>query len=95
MSNEDNKEELKRKVKALLLRKYGNTSRDSMEKLFKEYDKNQSGSIDNAELEQLLKDAEVGNGLTRGMWVSGIIKELDTGKDKSISWREFDAVINN
>lgn len=95
MSDDDNEKELKEKIKALMLRKYGDTSRESMEKMFRSYDKDRSGEIDSDELEKLLKDAEVGNGITRGMWVSGIIKKLDKDGDKSISWREFDAVINS
>lgn len=87
--------ELQAKIKGLLLRKYGDTARESMEKLFRAYDKNRNGEIDNSELEQLLKDAEVGNGITRGMWVKGIMKKLDADGDKSISWKEFDSVINN
>lgn len=87
--------ELQEKIKALLLRKYGSTSRESMEKLFKSYDKNKNGDIDKSELEQLLKDADIGNGLTRGMWASGIIEKLDSGRDKSISWKEFDSAISS
>lgn len=90
-----NQIELQDKIKALLLRKYGNTARESMEKLFKEYDKNKSGDIDKGELEQLLKDADVGNGFTRGAWANGIIEKLDAGRDKQISWREFDSVISS
>lgn len=92
---DENELELKEKITALMLRKYGDTSRESMEKLFKLYDKNRNGNIDKTELEQLLKDAEVGNGFTRGAWVSGIIKKLDSDRDRSISWREFDSVINS
>ena len=35
-------------------------------------------------LDQLLKDAEVGNFMTRGLWV-GVLKELDQDKDGVIS----------
>lgn len=90
-----NEAELKDKIQALLLRKYGSTSRESMEKLFNVYDKNRNGNIDKAELEQLLKDADIGNGLTRGAWANGIIEKIDTGRDKSISWREFDSIVNS
>jgi Ca2+-binding EF-hand superfamily protein len=92
---DQNEIELKDKIQRLLLRKFGNTSRESMLKMFNEYDKNKNGNIDKGELEQLLKDADVGNGLTRGAWASGIIKKMDTGSDKSISWKEFDTVINS
>lgn len=91
----DPETELKEKIQRLMLRKYGDTSRESMEKLFREYDKNKSSNIDKEELERLLKDAEVGNFVTRGEWVKGIMKKLDANGDKSISWREFDSVINS
>ena len=92
---DENEIELKDKIKALLMRKYGSTSRESMEKLFNLYDKNRNGNIDKAELKELLKDADIGNGITRGAWADGIVKKLDTGADKSISWKEFDSVINS
>ena len=95
MATDRNQEELVSKIKGLLLRSTGRTDRDSMQKLFKSYDKDGNGRIGARELEQLLQDAGVGNGFTRGAWVDGIIKKLDTGKlDHEISWEEFDAVMN-
>lgn len=95
MATDRNQEELVSKIKGLLLRTTGKTDRDSMQKLFKSYDKDGNGRIGDRELEQLLKDAGVGNGLTRGAWVDGIIKKLDSGRlDNEISWEEFDAVMN-
>ena len=44
-------------------------------------------------LEQLLKDADVGNGFTRGAWVKGVIGALDTNADKTIDWDEFSAAV--
>lgn len=91
MSGEE--QELKEKISRQLLRKYGNTDRESMQKLFNEYDTDRRGTISPTELEKLLKDADVGNGLTRGAWVRGIIKKLDSGKDGAIDWREFTAAL--
>ena len=95
MASQQDEIELQDKIQRLLLRKFGHTSPESMRKLFNEYDKNKNGNIDKGELEQLLKDADVGTGLTRGAWANGIIKKMDTGSDKSISWKEFDTVINS
>lgn len=94
MATDRNQEELVTKIKGLLLRQTGKTDRDSMRKLFKSYDHDGNGRIGERELDQLLKDASVGNGFTRGMWVDGIIKKLDSGRmDGEISWEEFDAVM--
>jgi Ca2+-binding EF-hand superfamily protein len=86
-------EELVEKVQALLQKQYGDTSPESMRKLFDAYDRNGDGRVGGDELEQLLKDAGVGNGLTRGMWVKGIIKELDLNRDQTIDWAEFSKAI--
>ena len=86
-------EELVAKIKKLLTKTYGDASVESMKKLFDAYDKNGDQRIDAGELEQLLKDADVGNGITRGAWVKGVIAALDTNSDKTIDWNEFsDAV---
>ena len=93
MAANPEKEELTQKIKSLLLRQTGNTSQDSMQALFKSYDHNRNGRIGPNELKDLLSEAGVGNGFTRGAWVTGIMKELDTNHDGEISWEEFDASI--
>jgi Ca2+-binding EF-hand superfamily protein len=86
-------EELVEKIQKLLKKKYGDASIESMRKLFDAYDRNKDERIDAGELEQLLKDADVGNAFTRGAWVKGVIAALDTNADKTIDWKEFsDAV---
>lgn len=82
-------EQLVEKIEALLQKKYGSTDEGSMRKLFDAYDSNADGKIDKGELSQLLKDADIGNSLTRGTWVKGIIEKLDQNADKAISWDEF------
>jgi Ca2+-binding EF-hand superfamily protein len=57
------------------------------------FDKDRNGKIGADELEELLKDAHVGNGFTRGAWVSGIIKKMDGSHDGEIDWREFSATL--
>ncbi|MEP7121650.1 MAG: EF-hand domain-containing protein [Byssovorax sp.] len=93
MASSSDKEELTHKIKGLLLRKTGSSSRESMQTMFKSYDHDKNGRIGASELKDLLNDASVGNGFTRGAWVDGIIKELDTNHDGEISWEEFDASI--
>ena len=86
-------EELVAKIKILLNQKYGDESMESMRKLFDEYDRDKDQKISPEELERLLKDANIGNGLTRGAWVRGVVGALDQNGDKKIDWKEFtDAV---
>ena len=86
-------EELVDKIQKLLRKKYGDASIESMRKLFDEYDRDKDQKISPEELERLLKDAEIGNGLTRGAWVRGVVGALDQNGDKKIDWKEFsDAV---
>jgi Ca2+-binding EF-hand superfamily protein len=82
-------EQLVEKIEALLQKKYGGTDEASMKKLFDAYDFNKDGKIDKSELHQLLKEANIGNTLTRGAWVTGIMEKLDQNADKAISWDEF------
>jgi Ca2+-binding EF-hand superfamily protein len=86
-------EELVAKIQKLVKKKYGDASVENMRKLFDEYDRDKDQKISPDELEKLLKDADVGNGLTRGSWVKGVIGALDTNQDKKIDWDEFTAAI--
>lgn len=86
-------EELVEKIQKLLKKKYGDSSIENMRKLFDEYDRDKDQKISADELERLLKDADVGNGLTRGAWVKGVIGALDKNSDKKIDWDEFTAAI--
>ena len=91
MANEQ--EELVTKIKALLVKQYGDTTMESTRELFDKYDLNKDGKINDKELEGLLKDAGIGNGLTRGAWIKGIIGALDKNGDKQIDWEEFTAAV--
>src|SRR5262249_988772 len=91
MANEQ--QELVEKVQALMTKKYGGTSTESMRKLFDAYDRDRDGKIDSGELETLLKDAGVGNAITRGAWIKGIINALDQNGDKRIDWDEFSKAV--
>ncbi len=83
-----NVRELKTKVGALVQSKFGG----DYKKAFAHYDTNQDGGVDKGELVQLLSDAGVGNGITRGTWASKIIEKLDTTGDSKIEWSEFETV---
>jgi Ca2+-binding EF-hand superfamily protein len=86
-------EELVEKIQKLLKKRYGDSSLESMRKLFDEYDRDKDQHISADELEKLLKDADIGNAFTRGAWVKGVIGALDKNADKTIDWQEFsDAV---
>lgn len=86
-------DELVAKIQKLVKKKYGDASVENMRKLFDEYDRDRDQKISPDELEKLLKDADVGNGLTRGAWVKGVIGALDTNADRKIDWDEFTAAI--
>ena len=91
MGNEQ--EELVSKIKVLLNKTYGDTSLESMKKLFDDYDVDKDQKISEKELEKLLKDANIGNSFTRGMWIKGIVGALDKNGDKVIDWDEFSSAV--
>jgi Ca2+-binding EF-hand superfamily protein len=82
-------EELVTKIDKLLRKKYGNNSIQSQQRLFNSHDKDSDGKIDSTELSALLKEASVGNAITRGAWVRGIMDHMDTDHDGMISWPEY------
>ncbi len=53
---------------------------------------NTDHTINREELLWALKQAGIGNWMTRGAWADGIIAELDKGGDRTISEREFASV---
>ena len=88
MASEQNKQELREKVAALVAGRFGGHFRTA----FAHYDSNNDGLISKDELKALLGDAGVGSSWTRWAWAAGIIEELDTDGDGLISWLEFAAV---
>ncbi len=92
MANDKQVEELKRKVTDLVNGKYGG----DWTRAFTHYAglNGTASLVGEEELGRLLKDAGVGNGLTRGAWITGVMKELDTSKDEYISWAEFQAKLD-
>jgi Ca2+-binding EF-hand superfamily protein len=89
MTMSKEQEELVEKVKALMQKKYGADDATALRKLFDHYDANKDGKIEKRELETMLADAGIGNSFTRGMWVKGVMGELDTNEDKLIDWSEL------
>jgi Ca2+-binding EF-hand superfamily protein len=88
MAREKEKQELADKVSALVAARFGGDYR----RAFHHYDQGGDEQLDRDELKALLSDAGVGNVLTRSMWVSGILDELDTDGDGRIGWADFEAV---
>jgi Ca2+-binding EF-hand superfamily protein len=89
MANEAQKKELQDKVNKLVAERFGG----DYQRGFEHYDKNKDGKIGRDELVSLLHDAGIGNWLTRGAWAAGILAELDTDKDGTISQTEFRSVL--
>jgi Ca2+-binding EF-hand superfamily protein len=91
MPFESERRELKSKVAKLIQHKFAG----DYQAAFDCYDTQpRDGKISKAELVELLSDADIGNWITRGQWADGIIAELDTDQDGSISWSEFNAVLS-
>jgi Ca2+-binding EF-hand superfamily protein len=88
MANEEKRQEIDDKMTALVKIRFGGDYRAA----FAHYDADGNGVIDKDELKTLLSDAGIGSGLTRWAWAKGIIGEVDTSGDGSISWEEFAAV---
>ena len=89
-ATEVQRDELRDKVSQLVRGQFGG----DYHKAFDHYDGDaKDGKISKRGLTQLLDDAGLGNWLTRSAWVSGIIAELDTDGDGSISAAEFEDVL--
>ena len=86
-------EELKTKIHKLVKEKFAGDYR----KGFDHYGTidGEDSKIGSTALKQLLTDADVGNRLTRGLWVEGILNALDKDKDSAISWDEFESILED
>ncbi|MBI4704276.1 MAG: EF-hand domain-containing protein [Deltaproteobacteria bacterium] len=91
MATPEQLDELKGKISGLVDTKFGG----DYTKAFNHYAElsGAGGLVERTDLLQLLEDAGVGSWLSRGAWADGIMKELDTNKDKGISWEEFETVV--
>ena len=90
MATEAQKQELTDKVTKLVTDRFNG----DYQKAFEHYDSDKrDGRIDKAELAEFLKDAGIGNWLTRGAWTAGILAALDADKDGTIAAVEFQAAL--
>jgi Ca2+-binding EF-hand superfamily protein len=89
VASEQNKQELREKVAALVAARFGGDDRAA----FAHYDANNDGLISKDELKTMLGEAGVGSSWTRWAWAAGIIEELDANGDGLISWPEFAAAL--
>jgi Ca2+-binding EF-hand superfamily protein len=85
VASEQNKQELRDKVAALVAARFGGDDRVA----FAHYDANNDGLISKDELKAMLGEAGVGSSWTRWAWAAGIIEELNANGDGLISWPEF------
>ncbi len=81
--------ELDSKVNALADARYGAHDVATLKKLFLSYDKNGDNLLSRDEVYALFSDADVGNWLTRGAWVSGTFEKVDKSKDDQLTWEEY------
>jgi hypothetical protein len=87
-TEDKNVTELKKKVGALVDHKF----RGDYGVAFDSYDSDHDGKMTKDEIVQMLEDAGVGNGLTRGAWANGILDKLDMNHDRGVQWGEFESV---
>lgn len=80
-----NVKELKEKVGKLVKDNFNG----DLKKAFEHYDADGDNAVNADEISALLKDAGVGNAITRGFWVNGILAKLDKNEDKKVEWPEF------
>lgn len=87
MGAAEDQRELIDKVNALARKRWG--AGDHWRELFDAYDSDSDGEASPAEVNELLRDAGVGNGFTRGMWVAGVIGRMDRDDSGGISFVEM------
>jgi hypothetical protein len=93
MASEADKRELVRKVTRLVSTRYGGTGIEAWRRAFADVDADGDGVINGAELATLLERAGIGNGFTRGAWVSGVLTELNLDGDGGIAIDELLRVV--
>jgi len=78
---------LREKVSTLVDAEFGGDYADA----FRHY-ADGDGKVSKDGVKALLRDAGVGNSVTRWAWAGAVIAKLDVDRDGSISWPEFVAV---
>jgi hypothetical protein len=91
VATEAQKQILRDGVSRLVDSKFGG----DWERMFRHYAGISGGSdmVERRDLIPLLEDAGIGNGFSRGAWAKGILEEVDTSGDESISPEELRAVL--
>jgi hypothetical protein len=84
MANEGQKQVLREKVSTLVDAKFGGDYASA----FRRY-ADRDGKVGKDAVKALLRDAGVGNSLTRWAWAGAVVAELDVDRNGSISWPEF------
>ena len=92
MADDKRVKELKEKVTAVVNDRFGG----DWTKAFNHYAarSGNAGLVEPGDLRKLLEDANIGNGITRGKWVEGVMKKVDVSNDKAISWDEFQKALS-
>lgn len=85
--------ELITKVKKLITDRHGVDDAAALRNTFEAYDRNQTGRLEPDELTRVLEDAGIGNKLTRGMWVKGILTALARDCRDALSWNDFASAV--
>jgi len=75
---------LREKVSTLVDAEFGGDYADA----FRHYTDG-DGKVSKDGVKALLRDAGVGNSVTRWAWAGAVVAELDVDRDGSISWPEF------
>lgn len=78
--------DLGRRVNNLVQRNFGGDQR----RAFNHYAQGRP-EVSRAQVNRLLADANVGNGLTRGAYTSAVMDRFDTNRSGGVSWQEFQA----
>ncbi|MFO0744949.1 MAG: EF-hand domain-containing protein [Myxococcota bacterium] len=85
--------ELITKVKKLVTDRHGVDDHAALRNTFEAYDRNRTGCLEPEELSRVLEDAGIGNKLTRGMWVKGILSRLAREANDALSWNDFASAV--
>ncbi len=85
--------ELAVKLRAFMIAKRGAYTQENIRAMFDEYDRDHDGRISKSELDALLKDAGIGNVVTRPFWILGVLAKLDTNQDRQVDWLEFSSAL--
>ena len=87
---DQNELELVRKLHGLVAKKFAGNYKRAFD--YYATKRSNSGTIDREELADLLKDALIGNVVTRGMWADSVMEKLDKNRDGFISYSELESL---